>query len=207
MEVEKSVRDVAAAFNALKFATDDQILRVIRNASASSDPVRTFALLAHEPNNSASQAVNAIDDAGQLVRKRTEQELLLSSPDSYATLVPVEASTLPLRAPSRRLLLRSFSSTSSTPAVPPAVDDTQHLCDVRLHDLRISEWTQADIRNEDAAFLISRYLEIDHPILGFFDPELFTADLVTAQTRFCSQLLVNALLAYTCVSETKSENL
>ncbi|KAK8070947.1 hypothetical protein PG997_011150 [Apiospora hydei] len=67
-------------------------------------------------------------------------------------------------------------------------------CDDRLSGLHISAWTTVQISNELAARIVSLYLKTDHPMLGTFDPDLFVSDLVTQQKRFCSSLLVNALL-------------
>ncbi|KAK7227537.1 hypothetical protein V2G26_015540 [Clonostachys chloroleuca] len=74
-------------------------------------------------------------------------------------------------------------------------------CDPRLKDLRIARWTTVDIDDSLAAKCISLYLETDHPLLGHFDPDLFLDDLISEQEeeqRFCSPLLVNALLYWAC---------
>ncbi|KAK2000066.1 hypothetical protein LX36DRAFT_741229 [Colletotrichum falcatum] len=70
--------------------------------------------------------------------------------------------------------------------------------DPRLKNLNIGFWTVVPITNQDAADVISLYLETDHPILGLFDADLFLDDLVGGQMRYCSALLVNALLAFAC---------
>ncbi|KAK7917103.1 hypothetical protein PG985_010711 [Apiospora marii] len=67
-------------------------------------------------------------------------------------------------------------------------------CDHRLSALHISAWTTVQVSNELAARIISLYLKTDHPMLGTFDPDLFVSDLIAQQGRFCSSLLVNALL-------------
>lgn len=46
---------------------------------------------------------------------------------------------------------------------------------------------------------MSLYLVNQHPILGTFDADLFVQDLVAQQLRYCSPLLVNAVLYYACV--------
>ena len=74
------------------------------------------------------------------------------------------------------------------------------LCDPRLRELNIRKWTNVDIDDEMAASCISLYLETDHPLLGHFDPELFVSHLVSGRTKYCSSLLVNALLYWACVS-------
>ncbi|ORY64515.1 uncharacterized protein BCR38DRAFT_435341 [Pseudomassariella vexata] len=71
-------------------------------------------------------------------------------------------------------------------------------CDERLTLLDISYWTDVVVADEFAARVISLYLETDHPLLGFFDPDLFITDLVSKQHRFCSRFLVHALLYWGC---------
>lgn len=74
------------------------------------------------------------------------------------------------------------------------------LCDVRLSNLRIRFWTTVPISNELAASVISAYLEVEHPVYGFFDADLFLQDLVSQQVEYCSPLLVNSVLFWACVS-------
>jgi hypothetical protein len=76
------------------------------------------------------------------------------------------------------------------------------LCDSRLEKLDIGYWTRVPIDDAVAAHVISRYLEIDHPLLGFFDPESFLATLTNSDTSSCgcSSILVNALLYWATVS-------
>ncbi|KAK8013757.1 hypothetical protein PG991_009350, partial [Apiospora marii] len=75
---------------------------------------------------------------------------------------------------------------------------SRRYCDERLSSLCISSWTTVHIHDELAARIISLYLEVDHPLLGTFDPDLFVADLISVERRHCSSLLVNALLYWGC---------
>jgi phosphosulfolactate phosphohydrolase-like enzyme len=69
-----------------------------------------------------------------------------------------------------------------------------------LHRLQIGYWTGVSIEDQVAASAISHYLEGNHAIFGFFDPNLFIHDLVQHRHEYCSSFLVNALLAHACVS-------
>lgn len=71
--------------------------------------------------------------------------------------------------------------------------------DSRLHDLQIDIWTRVLITNDLAAMAFSLYLSLESPVNACFDPDLFLRDLLSGQTQFCSRLLVNALLYYSCV--------
>lgn len=88
---------------------------------------------------------------------------------------------------------RSHQASSST--VAPRAQPVK-LFDPRLRNVEFSTWTDVSIDNLDAARLISKYLEVDHPVLGLFDHELFLADLSTGQKRFCTSFLVNAILSW-----------
>lgn len=73
------------------------------------------------------------------------------------------------------------------------------MVDPRLEAVNFANWTHVPIDNFEGACAISRYLEVDHPILGLFDADLFLEDLCSYETRFCSELLVNSLLGWACV--------
>lgn len=74
------------------------------------------------------------------------------------------------------------------------------IVDDRLKSVNFQNWTTVPITNELAANLISLYLEIDHPWCPLFDADLFLNDCIQGKTHFCSTLLMNALLGWTCVS-------
>lgn len=76
----------------------------------------------------------------------------------------------------------------------------QTLYDPRLERVNFSNWTDISIAHSEAVQAISEYLRLDHPILGFFDVDPFLNDLSSNGTRFCSSLLVNALLGWRYVS-------
>lgn len=73
------------------------------------------------------------------------------------------------------------------------------LVDARLQHLDISEWTDVPITSDLAARMISYYLESDHPVLGFFDAELFVNSLTTGYGDYCSPFLVSVLMYWICV--------
>jgi hypothetical protein len=82
---------------------------------------------------------------------------------------------------------------SHLPALPPTY------CDARLTMLDMSMWTTVPIPNDLAAAAISLYLQTDHPLLGFFDADIFIEDLVEGRSRYCSPLLVSSLLFWALV--------
>ncbi|KAH8658318.1 hypothetical protein BX600DRAFT_514817 [Xylariales sp. PMI_506] len=74
------------------------------------------------------------------------------------------------------------------------------LCDNRLHQLRIGYWTGVSIADEVAASVVSHYLEVNHPVLGFFDADTFIDDAVNQRLRYCSPFLIDALFSFACRS-------
>lgn len=77
------------------------------------------------------------------------------------------------------------------------------LVDRRLYFLNLRQWTEVSISDGLAAKMISLYLETDHPILGFFDADLFITALCGGLSNFCSPFLVSSLFYWICVSTTE----
>jgi hypothetical protein len=97
---------------------------------------------------------------------------------------------------------------SSSPAqeVPiagqlPSIDLSQpwQYCDDRLENIELSFWTSVPISDKLAARAISTYLEIDHGLTGWFDVDLFLADLIDRRFDYCSAFLVSSFLSLSCV--------
>jgi hypothetical protein len=76
---------------------------------------------------------------------------------------------------------------------------TERYIDDRLALVDISRWTDVPVSDQVAATVLSLYLETYQPFLGLFDSDLFLDNLVSGETRFCSRLMVNAVLAWTSV--------
>jgi hypothetical protein len=82
---------------------------------------------------------------------------------------------------------------------------TEKYIDDRLAMVHFSQWTNVPVSDEFAAKVVSLYLEVFHPFLGLFDADLFLDSLISGETRFCSRLMVNAVLAWTSVGCPCSE--
>ncbi|POR32983.1 Nitrogen assimilation transcription factor nirA [Tolypocladium paradoxum] len=116
---------------------------------------------------------------------------LISSMDALHQPAAAPRSQLPFPFPTNAL--------NANPTSPPAY------CDPRLALINIGYWSRIKVTNELAATLVSLYLETDHPILGFFDPDLFLQDLVDCRARYCSPLLVSSVLSWACHAYSTSE--
>lgn len=113
-------------------------------------------------------------------------ELMTRYPVAYPTLLPFDVKSIDVEA-----IVAS--------PVPSREKIEYPYCDGRLSHLDISKWTNIQLGSKLAARLISNYLRMDHPLLGLFDADLFLRDLVSVQHNFCSSMLVNAVLAWSCV--------
>ncbi|KAH7310441.1 hypothetical protein B0I35DRAFT_73701 [Stachybotrys elegans] len=150
-----------------------------------------------------------------------EYELMIRYPVSYPPPTSLESSLYtspPVQGPNPPLAPRSYSDessmvlrdgttetnelrmTSRSPSEPipvqPSTFSAGGLWTVRLAQAHIAYWTDMPITKDDAVRVITLYLDIDHPILGLFDADLFINDLLGTQQRFCSGLLVEALLSW-----------
>ncbi|KAJ5554782.1 hypothetical protein N7461_003252 [Penicillium sp. DV-2018c] len=83
---------------------------------------------------------------------------------------------------------------------PKRYMDVNRIVDIALFQVPAQPWTSI---TEDDAFvshLISLYFTWQHPILNWIDRDLFLADMQSGrlESRFCSPLLVNSMLAIAC---------
>lgn len=86
-------------------------------------------------------------------------------------------------------------------ALPPSVPvNPDYYYDPSLAHLKIAFWTDVPVTDHWAAAAITMYLEMDHPVLGLFDPVWFVDRLVSHKIDYVTRLLVNSLLAYASVS-------
>lgn len=127
----------------------------------------------------------------------------IPAPNAHLQLADNSQSRLRLsaRRPSSHQPPPTNRSAKQDPSTKPrgSQNSDAELCDRRLEDIKIIEWTKVPISNELGARLISFYLTVDHPILGLFDADLFVADLVALKTEFCCPLLLSAVLCFACV--------
>ncbi|KAF4501331.1 nitrate assimilation regulatory nirA [Fusarium agapanthi] len=100
---------------------------------------------------------------------------------------------------------RSETPTTSESFSTPSDTTGDTGVDPRLESLQIWQWTSIPIPESLAAQAISFYLANEHPLLAFFDADLFIRDFVAGGGRFCSQLLVSSLLAWACASYSQFE--
>lgn len=75
----------------------------------------------------------------------------------------------------------------------------QALCEEPILFAPAKPWTKITDSDRLVSHLLSLYFTWDYPCYTWFDQDLFLADMIAGQSRFCSPLLVNAILAHACV--------
>ncbi|KAL6861931.1 N-terminal fungal transcription regulatory domain-containing protein [Trichoderma novae-zelandiae] len=184
-------------FRTLNSLPDNQILERVRSLKREIDPSVILSSLrgrgvTHQSN--AAIEMTMMSDAFQTI------ELGPQFPNVYP-LTPILGMDTLGEADYQRLIHAAKKDPDPQPmqgVSDPTAGHSQSLCDSRLSDLTISDWTDVSISNDYAAHAISLYLETDHPLLGFFEPKQFVSDLTTGRTDYCSRMLVNALLYWSC---------
>ena len=180
-------------FRTLNSLPDDQVLERVRSLKREIDPsailsnLRGRAITLPHANSSGESAM--MSDVFQTM------ELGPQFPNAYPTIPVLDLETL--GDATYQQLVQATKRDSDT---GHAGGHARPLCDSRLANLNISDWTNVSVNNSYAARAISLYLETDHPLLGFFEPNGFVSDLATGKTDYCSRMLVNALLYWACVS-------
>ncbi|KAF4985316.1 hypothetical protein FGRMN_11236 [Fusarium graminum] len=142
--------------------------------------------------------------------------LAVEHPGVYPPLIPLDMASLDLQLLGIKPLqvgtnqntwasnvsLRGTSGSSSNSVHPQDLVNMERSknrvlqMDDRLQYLNISLWTNVPISDKSAAEAISLYLQTNQPWWALFDTDLFVNDLINANTRFCSRMLVNAVLAW-----------
>lgn len=83
---------------------------------------------------------------------------------------------------------------------------TAEIVDSKLAAAAPSNWTAVCENDELMRMLLNVYFLHDYPWFSFFNKDLFLDDLNSGRDRFCSPLLVNAVLASACHSHRAFPN-
>ncbi|KAF5656701.1 nitrogen assimilation transcription factor nit-4 [Fusarium heterosporum] len=212
-QASKETEQILELFDIMKTRPEAQAIDVLRVLRCHNDLDTTMSMI--QPRI----AHVAIEQ--EQVSKHTrflglESELMARHSLAFPALQPLESDIL------KKLFNASRSSTvdndndtpmlNESPNPFPAYNPTRspepalRFCDERLAKLNIGHWSSVPIPSNLAAKIISLYLETDHPLLGPFDPALFVDDLVHCRTRYCSELLVSALMYWGCQMYTSVDS-
>uniref|UniRef100_A0A098DI51 Zn(2)-C6 fungal-type domain-containing protein n=1 Tax=Gibberella zeae (strain ATCC MYA-4620 / CBS 123657 / FGSC 9075 / NRRL 31084 / PH-1) TaxID=229533 RepID=A0A098DI51_GIBZE len=148
-------------------------------------------------------------DIGLLADDKRGPRLLTSSEATSSEATSSEATSIspfsPIDFSGRQPATPTTSESFSTPSDTTGDSSQQSYIDHRLEGLQIWQWTSVPIPETLAEQTISFYLSNEHPLLAFFDANLFIRDFVAGGGRFCSPVLVSALLAWSCASYSQFE--
>jgi len=121
-----------------------------------------------------------------------------------------------LRNPARPYLASllfeaAADATGEAPRPLPPLSNEQHrpqffkpyhaakIVDPRLDELKPSQWTKVCNDDELMRTLLRLYYQYEHHFFCCFQMDAFLDDMLSGSDRFCSSVLVNAILAQACV--------
>lgn len=89
----------------------------------------------------------------------------------------------------------------NTPYEPPYLKPygLAVIIDSRLDKVMPTRWTAVAADDSFLRLLLSLYFQYEHHFFSCFHKDLFLDDMMSGATTFCSELLVNAILALSCV--------
>jgi hypothetical protein len=144
-------------------------------------------------------APTSLSDNGSLVPyKSTEDHDALSTIPSSSSEDFVSMAWIENLPPT----LQEIDRARASPLIGPI--PARSFVDDRLLQLRIKYWTKIPVSDGFVASVLSFYFELDHPVLGFFDADLFLSDLANHRLQFCSSFLVSSLMHYACVGVSQN---
>ncbi|KAF4993424.1 hypothetical protein FGRMN_6512 [Fusarium graminum] len=231
VELRKGSKDLLQALEVLRTAPEDNVATVLQDLRSRGSVVEFLQSVA-SGSTATSLLLNpvATSRAEVLADSKVELDLNMRYPGAFPPLETLEITDVDLSllavqrgpepiAQQTTIPLSPYSQTdpsSQTSGTPEsseslstpsdATGDTVHPVDPRLEVLKILQWTSVPIPDLLAAQAISFYLVNEHPVLAFFDADLLIRDLVSGERRFCSPLLVSALLAWSCASFSQFES-
>jgi hypothetical protein len=72
--------------------------------------------------------------------------------------------------------------------------------DSRLNNVKLSKWTEVCNDDHFMRHLLRSFFLHEYDFFSFFHKDAFLDDMISGSTKYCSSLLVNAVLAFACVS-------
>ncbi|KAH7318265.1 hypothetical protein B0I35DRAFT_238375 [Stachybotrys elegans] len=80
------------------------------------------------------------------------------------------------------------------------------ICDPRLEQIQPSKWTSVSGDDQVMRSMLVRYFQYDYQWSPTFQKDHFLDDMLAGRTRFCSSLLVNAILAFASHTYTRASD-
>ena len=196
--LRKQVQEHTDFLEHIHSVTEPEALAIVRRLKATENP---SALLASYRGSVAGITRPSETRTARALLPTTytdvEGELLMRHPTMNPVVEPLNIELVDAADLSQPITLPDTNAATQSSSVTPLKPSSY--CDARLDRLKVGYWTRVPISDELAARALSHYLEVEHPILGFFDADLFLEDLVNERLQFCSSFLFSALMASACV--------
>jgi hypothetical protein len=185
-------------FEILKAKPERESLEIFRRIRAGGD---VESILRHVKDGDLLMQLSVVPETHRQYQfpYATEMPSYILSPDNqYLESLIYDATALGHTEPTGRALQRK---TRSVPYLCPYLKPYRaaEILDGTLSQLDVSRWTRVISDNRLLRKLLQDYMLYQHPWTAFLHHDHFLEDMSTGRNRFCSQLLVNAILAVSCV--------
>jgi hypothetical protein len=124
-------------------------------------------------------------------------DYLLSSTNKYLTALVFDASVTGRFGPEEKWPSNATIPADKVAYLKPYFIAT--ISDARFENVDLAKWTDVTSDSRLLGNLLHAYFLHAYPAFPAFQKDLFLDDLVNGRKRFCSKLLVNAILAQACV--------
>ena len=193
--LQRRVQEHTEFLENIRNAPEDEVLSIVQQLRSTDN---ASAILSSYQGRVGSSTQVSQHASAQAVLPSTESgielELTMLHPTAYPVLVPLSPSSI-----ASTILIRGSTQTTSSNTTPLSPTEPYTYCDPRLERLTVRYWTRIPIDDGLAARAISHFLTTDHPVLGFFDADLFLRDLVDQSLNFCSSFLFHSVMSLACV--------
>jgi hypothetical protein len=196
--LQRRVQEYVNFLESIRTAPEDEVLHVVRQLRSTED---AYAILSSYQGRAGGISRISEHTTARatipLMESDIEFELVTLHPKVYPVAIPPNPSSVTSASLTRGLTLQGTATSLSSTSLSTSLH--HKYCDLRLERLAVRYWTRIPIDDQLAAQAISHFLEVDHPILGFFDADLFLRDLVDQRLDFCSSFLFGSVMSLACV--------
>lgn len=187
-------------FDILKSKSEEESLEIYRRIRAGGD---IDIILRHVKDGDLLMQLLVVPETHRQYQFPYVPEMppfILSPDNQYLDSLIYDATALGHAFPTGKTLQRmSRAVPYQCPYLKPY--RAAEIVDGTLSRAMIARWTRVISDDRLLRKLIQDYLLYQHPWTAFFQHDLFLVDMTTGGNTFCSQLLVNALLAVACVCD------
>lgn len=198
--LEKQQHTYKSVFEAIQTRSDQEALEIVRRIRSGDDLGNIVEQMA---NGDLLLQLSLIPETRYRYEFpfKAKMPAILNSPGNRYLNSPLY-DLAPSDAPRPRLTNVTTGSPSETygPYLKPF--HAAEFVDALLSSAEPSKWTTVSSNDNLLRKLLGLYFRQEHLFLAFVHKDYFLEDMNNGHERFCSSLLVNAMLAYACVRNT-----